>query len=43
MEIINDLLPRLVSKYNARMHRTIGMRLIDVTPTIADKLLNTVM
>jgi len=42
MEIINDLLPRLVSKY-ARMHRTIGMRLIDVTSTIADKLLNTVM
>ncbi|KAG5323711.1 SETMR methyltransferase, partial [Pseudoatta argentina] len=37
-----ELLPRLVSKYNARKHRTIGMWPIDVTPTIADKLLNTV-
>ena len=35
-----DLLPRLVSEYNARKHRTIGMRLIDVTPMIADKLFN---
>ena len=34
-----DLLPRLV--YNARKYRTIDMRLIDVTPTIADKLLST--
>ncbi|XP_070151047.1 uncharacterized protein [Polyergus mexicanus] len=37
-----DALPRLVSDYNARKHRTIGMRPIDVTPAIADKLLNTV-
>jgi len=37
-----DLLPHLVSKYNARKHRTIGMRPIDVTPAIADKLLTTV-
>ena len=37
-----DLLPRLVSKYNAWKHQTIGMRPIDVTPMIADKLLNTV-
>ncbi|XP_011707067.1 PREDICTED: uncharacterized protein LOC105462244, partial [Wasmannia auropunctata] len=34
-----DLLPRLMSEYNARKHRTIGMRPIDVTPTIANKLL----
>lgn len=37
-----DLLPRLVSEYNARKHRTIGMRPIDVTPAIADTLLTTV-
>ncbi|XP_070155846.1 uncharacterized protein [Polyergus mexicanus] len=37
-----DALPRLVSDYNARKHRTIGMRPIDVTPAITDKLLNTV-
>src|SRR5215469_10815540 len=37
-----DLLPRLVSEYNARKHRTIGMRRIDVTPVKADKLLTTV-
>lgn len=37
-----DLLPHLVSEYNARKHRTIGMRPIDVTPTIAKKLLTTV-
>jgi len=37
-----DLLSRFVSKYNARKHRTIGMRSIDVTLTIADKFLNTV-
>ena len=37
-----DLLPRLVSEYNARKHRTIGMRPIDVTPVKADKLLTTV-
>jgi len=29
-----DRLP-LVSEYNTRKHRTIGMRPIDVTPTIA--------
>ncbi|XP_018358172.1 PREDICTED: uncharacterized protein LOC108757966 [Trachymyrmex cornetzi] len=32
----------LVSDYNTRKHRTIGMRPIDVTPTIAEKLLATV-
>ncbi|XP_070170707.1 uncharacterized protein [Polyergus mexicanus] len=37
-----DALSRLVREYNARKHRTIGMRPIDVTPAIADKLLNTV-
>jgi len=37
-----DLLPRLVSNYNARKHSTIGMRPIDFTPAIADKLLATV-
>jgi len=37
-----DLLPHLVSKYNARKHRTISMRPIDVIPAIADKLLTTV-
>ncbi|KMQ83260.1 hypothetical protein RF55_20499 [Lasius niger] len=37
-----DALPRLVVEYNARKHRTIGMKPIDVTPAIADKLLNTV-
>ncbi|XP_018313460.1 uncharacterized protein [Mycetomoellerius zeteki] len=37
-----DMLPRLVSDYNARKHRTIGMRPIDVTPAIADRLLTTV-
>jgi len=37
-----DMLPNLISQYNMRKHRTIGMRPIDVTPTIADKLLNTV-
>ena len=36
-----DALSRLV-EYNARKHRTINMRPIDVTPTIADRLLNTV-
>ncbi|XP_011684314.1 PREDICTED: uncharacterized protein LOC105447805 [Wasmannia auropunctata] len=33
-----DLLPRLMSEYNARKHRTIGMRPIDVTPAIVNKL-----
>ena len=37
-----DLLPRLLSEYNMRKHRTIGMRPIDVAPTNADKLLTTV-
>ncbi|XP_077256709.1 uncharacterized protein LOC143894394 [Temnothorax americanus] len=34
-----DALPRLVSDYNARKHRTIGMRLVDVTPAKAERLL----
>ncbi|XP_070169583.1 uncharacterized protein [Polyergus mexicanus] len=37
-----DELPRLIEEYNARKHRTIGMRPVDVTPAIANKLLNTV-
>jgi len=37
-----NLLPHLVSEYNARKHRTIGMRPFDVTPAIADKFLTTV-
>src|SRR5436190_9977499 len=37
-----DMLSQLVAEYNARKRRTIGMKPIDVTPTIADKLLNTV-
>jgi len=37
-----DALPRLVSDYNARKHRTIGMRPIDVTPAVAEKLLTMV-
>ncbi|XP_070170931.1 uncharacterized protein [Polyergus mexicanus] len=37
-----DALSRLVGEYNARKHRTIGMRPIDVTSAIVDKLLNTV-
>ncbi|XP_067211747.1 uncharacterized protein [Linepithema humile] len=37
-----DDLPRLVSEYNGRKHRTIGMRPIDVTPEIAKGLLSTV-
>ncbi|XP_036149099.1 uncharacterized protein LOC118647764 [Monomorium pharaonis] len=40
--LLLDLLPRLVSDYNVRKHRTIGMRPIDVTPAIAKKLLTTV-
>ena len=31
----------LVSDYNARKHRTIGMRPADVTPAIAERLLDT--
>jgi len=34
-----DLLPRLVSNYNARKHRTIGMRPVDVSPAVAERLL----
>jgi len=37
-----DLLLRLMSNYNARKHRTIGMRPVDVTPAIAERLLATV-
>ncbi|XP_077256619.1 uncharacterized protein LOC143894326 [Temnothorax americanus] len=37
-----DALPRLVSDYNARKHQTIGMRLVDVTPAKAERLLATV-
>jgi len=33
-----DLSPRLVSNYNARKHRTIGMQPVDVTPAVAEKL-----
>ncbi|XP_036148480.1 uncharacterized protein LOC118647535 [Monomorium pharaonis] len=37
-----DLLPELVSNYNTRKHQTIGMRPIDVTPAVAERLLDTV-
>ena len=37
-----DVLPRMLSEYNGRKHRTIGMRPIDVTPAIADRLLSSV-
>ncbi|XP_050452131.1 uncharacterized protein LOC126851833 [Cataglyphis hispanica] len=37
-----DALSQLVGKYNAQKHHTIVMRYINVTPAIADKLLNTV-
>ncbi|XP_050452211.1 uncharacterized protein LOC126851919 [Cataglyphis hispanica] len=37
-----DELLQLVSDYNARKHRTIGMRPVDATPAIAEKLLATV-
>lgn len=37
-----DALPRLIMKYNKQKHRTIGMRPVDVTPAIANKLLKTV-
>ncbi|XP_020296171.1 uncharacterized protein LOC109861074 [Pseudomyrmex gracilis] len=37
-----DILPRLFMEYNARKHRTIGLRPINVTPAIAEKLLTTV-
>ncbi|KAL6417007.1 hypothetical protein ACFW04_014717 [Cataglyphis niger] len=38
---VNEL-PRLVLDYNARKYRTIGMRPVDVTPAIAERLLATV-
>ena len=37
-----DELPRLVSDYNARKQQTIGMRPADVTPAIAERLLDMV-
>ncbi|XP_018300806.1 uncharacterized protein [Mycetomoellerius zeteki] len=37
-----DELPRLVSDYNARKHRTNGMRPADVIPAIVEKCLGTV-
>jgi len=37
-----DELPRLVSDYNARKHRTIDKRSVDVTLAIAERLLDTV-
>lgn len=37
-----DVLPRLIMDYNRQKHRTIGMRPVDVNPTIANKLLKTV-
>ncbi|XP_024875227.1 uncharacterized protein LOC112456729 [Temnothorax curvispinosus] len=37
-----DALSRLVSDYNAHKHRMIGMRPVDVTPAIAERLLATV-
>ena len=38
-----DILPRLVSNYNARKHRTISMSPIDDIPAITDRLLTTVV
>ncbi|XP_020297959.1 uncharacterized protein LOC109862341 [Pseudomyrmex gracilis] len=37
-----DDLQRLVAEYNARKHRTIGARPIDVTPASSERLLRTV-
>jgi len=37
-----DELPHLVSDYNTRKHRIISMRPADVTPTIAERFLDTV-
>lgn len=37
-----DALPRLIIEYNTCKHRTIGMRPVDVTPAIAERLLTTV-
>lgn len=37
-----DALSLLVAEYNASKHRTINMRPVDVTPTIAKKLLTTI-
>jgi len=36
-----DALPRLVSDYNARKNRTIGMRPVDITPAVTERLLPT--
>lgn len=36
------ILPQLIDNYNRRLHRTIGMRPIDVTPKHTKKLLSTV-
>ncbi|XP_036148389.1 uncharacterized protein LOC118647474 [Monomorium pharaonis] len=36
------MLPRLVSNYNTRKHRTIDMQPVDVTPAVAERLLATV-
>jgi len=36
-----DLLSRLVLNYNARKHRTIGMRPVDVTPAVTERFLAT--
>ena len=37
-----DALPKLVSSYNRRRHRTIGMQPANVTPSVAERLLSTV-
>jgi len=37
-----DLLSHLLSNYNTRKHRTIGMRPVDVTPAVTERLLATV-
>lgn len=37
-----DALPKLLSTYNHRRHRTIGMRPANVTPVVAERLLSTV-
>ncbi|XP_026831419.1 uncharacterized protein LOC113563673 [Ooceraea biroi] len=37
-----DALSQLVKEYNTRKHRTIGMRPVDVTPAVAERLLTTV-
>ena len=42
LQVSQDELPHLVLNYNARKHRTIGMRPADVTFAIAERLLGTV-